>query len=93
MNTQKQLKKEGKNKMDLKCTNCLEPWDIDYVLHEAPLDFKRNHGDITACPACKGKAVTLSDKEQFQSEAISALADILGDDIDGLASSIEDFNL
>ena len=75
--------------MDMKCANCGEPWDMDYVLHEAPEDFKRKGSRITACPACKGD----KSKRHPMSATYHALADIAGDDIDGFASDLEDFGL
>lgn len=79
--------------MDLVCLNCREPWDMETVLHESPERFERHGGAIHSCPSCKGKSVELSEEEEFKSMATSALADVLGDDIDGLAASLEDFNL
>ena len=80
--------------MDLLCTNCAEPWDMYYVLHEDPDAFTRTNGVITHCPCCKTrKTKKLSPKDQFRTEATAALGDILGDDIDGLAASLEDFGL
>ncbi len=38
--------------MDLVCTRCGEPWDVDYVLHEEPEGFKRKGGRIDHCPVC-----------------------------------------
>ena len=38
--------------MDSAIINCGEPWDMDYVLHEAPHEFTRTHGRIDRCPAC-----------------------------------------
>lgn len=79
--------------MDIICTNCCEPWEVDYVLHEAkPGEFKRVNGVITSCPACKGKKVELSNKEEIKCEVASALGEI-NNDVDGLAADLEDFDM
>jgi hypothetical protein len=95
--------------MDLICTNCGEPWEFDYVLHEAPDEFKRTKdimshskytgenpqytGNIIACPACEGKPQQLSENEKTRLMCIAEMAEMLGDDVDGTASMIEDFGL
>ena len=91
--------------MDLVCTKCLEPWDMDYVLHECPEDFKKNEcGAIIECPNCEGetkksileyygddeKAI---EEHKTKSAMISATHDLLGDDVDGIASILEDEGL
>lgn len=79
--------------MDLICTRCGEPWEMDYVLHDDPGSFKRKGGVIFHCPACP-KAVPKLDKEtEYKLEVARALGDVLGDDIDGLAAELEDLGL
>lgn len=79
--------------MDLYCQRCGEPWEAYYVQHDMDLDgdpgdavrFKRGEG----CPHCKwGK--TAPAKKPFRAEIASVLGDLAGDDIDGLASDLED---
>jgi hypothetical protein len=78
--------------MDLPCINCGEPWDMDFVLHEAPHEFTRPHGRIDRCPACPATGrPPLSAAEQQRLAVVAELADILGPDIDGLAAELEDF--
>ena len=80
--------------MDLPCTNCGEPWDMDYVLHEAPNEFTRTHGRIDRCPTCPATGrPQLSAAKRARLDAIAELADMLGNDIDGLAAELEDFGL
>ena len=80
--------------MDLPCTNCGEPWDMDYVLHEAPHEFTRTHGRIDRCPACPATGrPPLSAAEQERLYFAAELADMLGPDIDGLAAELEDNGL
>lgn len=81
--------------MDIICTNCGEPWDIDHVLHDAPQDFTRKGGVITKCPCCPKDGIepNLDEKTKLKLEAAAALGEILGDDIDGLACELEDLGL
>jgi len=47
---------------------------------------------ILQCPACIGEKVELTDKQKERSSIESAMADILGDDIDGMMAEMEDFD-
>jgi hypothetical protein len=77
--------------MDLLCVTCGEPWDMDYVLHDAPHEFTRTHGRIDRCPACPATGrPPLSPPERERLAVVAELADILGPDIDGLAAELED---
>ncbi|MBN2562362.1 MAG: hypothetical protein JXQ75_15665 [Phycisphaerae bacterium] len=66
---------------------------MDYVRHEEPEAFKRRGGRIDHCPCCPEEKPKHSAKEQERLDAIAALADLLGDDIDGLAGTLDDFGL
>lgn len=80
--------------MDLVCTTCGEPWDMDYVLHEEPESFERVGGNITHCPCCETTSQEdISPQQREKLEIIENLAELLGDDIDGLAAEIEDLGL
>lgn len=80
--------------MDILCTRCGEPWDVyslveDMSPKEAE-DLKAGRG----CPCCsKIDSANLhpinDDARYIQRE----LASVLGEDIDGLAATMEDFNL
>ena len=78
--------------MDLICTNCGEPWDLDHVLHDAePGDFERDGGLITRCPHCEEQTKTpLPEKERERLSVIAEVAPFFGDDVDGLACFLED---
>ena len=80
--------------MDMVCITCGEPWDMDYVLHEAPGAFIRRHSRIDRCPACPatGRPV-LSEQERVRLDLIAHLADMCGDDIDGFVAELEDYGL
>jgi len=74
--------------MDLYCQRCGEPWDA----------YGARHGDMTyeeyrrfiagaGCPHCFGKEV---EKRPLRSQIMSAMRDVLGGDIDGIAAEMED---
>lgn len=79
--------------MDVYCTRCGEPWDIDYVRHEEPEGFARCKGVITSCPCCQGKLVQLSPQDKEQLAIIREVSRMFGDDLDGLAAELQDFGL
>jgi hypothetical protein len=81
--------------MDIICTHCGEPWEMDYVLHDAPEEFKRKGGVITHCPSCPkdGSKPKLDEKTEIKLEAAKEIGELLGDDIDGVAAMLEDFGL
>jgi len=78
--------------MDLLCTTCGEPFDMDHVLHEEPAAFKRSGAAITGCPCCKandyGKALPPAQRAKL--DAARELGELLGDDVDGYAAELED---
>ena len=75
--------------MDLICTNCGEPWDMDTVLHDEPDDFKRRGAAIIQCPACKENGPAPKELREKLLAAREA-GDLLGDDVDGYAAMLED---
>lgn len=79
--------------MDLVCTTCGEPWDIDHVLHDEPEEFVRDGAAIVSCPCCKQQKRTLSKEEQEKLAAARELGQLLGDDVDGYAAELEDLGL
>lgn len=89
--------------MDLYCQKCAEPWDFWHVQDPDCMDaetedygpngekpserFKNGEG----CPACDwGKKAPKT--PNLRSMAMSACMDILGDDIDGVAAMMDDFD-
>lgn len=83
--------------MDLKCTNCGEPWEFDYVVHEDPLGFLRSEtGAIVGCPVCPTDERGIVTQEYSKTEEatmIRELHSLLGDDLDGVAAMMEDYGL
>lgn len=81
--------------MDINCRNCGEPWDINESL--TGLNDGGTMQDIVngrGCPSCHwGKdQVELYERDQMISMAMGIGADLMGDDIDGIASMIDDFD-
>jgi hypothetical protein len=74
--------------MDVYCQKCGEPWDFFYFTDEEPENKKRFYNG-EGCPSCNWGA-TAPAKRPFRSEVTAALRDILGDDIDGIASELQD---
>ena len=79
--------------MDIVCLNCGEPWDTYHVLHDEPKEFVRTGAIIQSCPHCKGQKQKLSEIQKQRLDEISAIAELVGDDIDGFAATLEDFGL
>lgn len=81
--------------MDIYCQKCDEPWDVCYVGHDMDDDgekgdaerFKRGEG----CPCCEwGK--NAPKQQSLRGEAMGLVADLLGDDIDGMAAFMDDMD-
>jgi type II secretory ATPase GspE/PulE/Tfp pilus assembly ATPase PilB-like protein len=82
--------------MDVYCQHCDEPYDVYSAHHELGddnLDSMQAKNDFISgkgCPSCNwGKKGDSTNS--FKSEAMSAMSDILGDDIDGMASMLDDY--
>ena len=79
--------------MDLVCTRCGEPWDVMYVLHEEPGAFKRKGGLISWCPTCPKDPPKLDPETRLKLVTVKTMAQLMGDDVDGLAAVLEDSGL
>ncbi len=81
--------------MDLVCTTCGEPWDMDYVLHDEPEGFTKDGSAIVSCPCCQerncGKDISQENREKLN--CARELGILLGDDVDGYAAELEDLGL
>ena len=86
--------------MDLYCQKCSEPYDLWYVQNDMDDDeendgpngerpskrFKKGDG----CPACHwGKDAP--QQPNLRAQAMAVTMELLGDDIDGAASMMDDF--
>jgi hypothetical protein len=81
--------------MDIYCQKCDEPWDVCYIGQDMDEDGEKGDSERfkggEGCPCCKwGKNAP---KEQsLRGETMSMLNDLLGDDIDGMASFMDDMD-
>ena len=74
--------------MDIYCQRCGEPWDAYGVRHGDMTPEERvRFLSVEDCPGCHGKEVA---ERPFRAQVMSAMRDILGDDIDGIAAEMED---
>ena len=79
--------------MDLHCTICGEPWDNDY-LHDVADDDGRSYQDVVdafkaeGCAALDRSATWCRPNRRGALSA--AMADLMGDDVDGWASAMDD---
>lgn len=78
--------------MDIRCTQCGEPWDMD-MLHEvvaegryANWDEARKGFAKTGCEALGG-----SHGEGTAPAGLAEIMELMGSDLDGYASLIDDF--
>jgi len=79
--------------MDLICSRCGESLEIYYVLHEEPEAFERKDGLIVRCPSCPVNLNDVSADGRYRGMVAEVAADLLGDDVDAIASALEDFGL
>ena len=83
--------------MDILCTRCGEPWDVysltDDMSREEAAQLKAGDG----CPCCSHLTtiqignIHIDRRESMEIQ--KALAEVLGDNIDGLAGMMEDAGL
>lgn len=82
--------------MDLYCPKCAEPFDT-YEFNEVPDMTYSEAFTAFRTKGCGGighscnKDAVLTDHEKLRAEVMDALGDVLGDDLDGLASEMDDF--
>lgn len=87
---------------DVICPKCGEPWEID-TFHDAAEDQGHTFGEILSgfrrrgCVVLSGFGFGLvkcnPNGDSRRAGVASALFDILGDDVDGIASTLEDFGM
>lgn len=92
--------------MDIRCRRCGEPWDNDTIHEEvaerAYLGEETTYSEVAAEFRAKGcqafRVFTGNDQPckrtgANNAEAAGVLADLLGDDMDGAAALLEDFEM
>ncbi len=76
--------------MDINCPKCGKPWDVD-ELHEVEGHSFREAHRIFAKSGCALFGTRCSEVPDLDKAAMSRAAyDVLGDDVDGIASMMED---
>lgn len=82
--------------MDLLCPICLEPWDND-TFHEVAQETDSTYQAVTTRfrrSGCGALGTTHGDhRDAARSQAVETIYGLLGDDMDGAASLIEDFGI
>lgn len=79
--------------MDILCPKCGEPWDHD-TLHEVAEDSDKPYDTVAADFRARGcEALGTKHSAGEAHPVISAVYDMLGDDMDGAASMLEDAEL
>jgi hypothetical protein len=75
--------------MDLHCTTCGEPYDIECLREPDEYGITVEDSRIVKCSGCEWHRARGFPLKR-EAEVASAMHDILGDDIDGIASMMED---
>lgn len=89
--------------MDLPCPKCGEPWDND-EFHALADEFGETYRDLTrrfqvvGCSALRNNCSTYGDGELSEGQKdramiASAMYDLLGDDLDGAAAMLDDYEM
>jgi hypothetical protein len=82
--------------MDIYCGKCGEPWDMD-TFHDVALDEGTTWNRVAAkfrqigCNALSGTQCN-PNGDVTRATVASALMDVLGDDMDGLAAMMADYD-
>lgn len=84
--------------MDIPCPRCDEPWDNN-SFHDEAAESNRTYTEVTrdfqsrGCHALETAfgSMICERSNSFRSMATSAMFDLCGDDIDGVASLMDDF--
>jgi hypothetical protein len=79
--------------MKLTCICCGKRWNAQHVFRDKPEDFNRQGASLRACPSCHGiEPDGMTDNERLRLQAIAAIGEHLGDELDRLAASNADLN-
>ena len=77
--------------MDIRCAKCGEPWDIDYF-HDVADEQDKTFDQVREAFYATGcEALECSHGEGTANPAYAIMQELAGDDIDGLAADLEDF--
>jgi hypothetical protein len=75
--------------MDLYCGNCGEPSEVCHVEHGMEPRFRKMFKAGQGCDCCEGKK---QEKKPLRAVASAELMELLGDDLDGVAGMLDDFD-
>lgn len=76
---------------DLHCTKCGEPWEMECLSEPGEYGLTVKGSRIVSCSACAWHAERGSIMAGTAAAA-AAMHDILGDDVDGVASMMQDYH-
>jgi len=82
--------------MDVYCHRCGEPWEID-TFWDVAEENGLSYNDVqqlfkkTGCEVMTG-GYKCEVRRDHKGELMTALYDVLGDDFDGIAATLEDFD-
>ena len=76
--------------MDIYCPRCGEPWDVCSLVDDMTQTEASNLKAGNGCPCCAGKEIK---SKPERAVLCGALMGIMGDDMDGLASTLDDFGI
>ena len=79
--------------MDIKCPICGEPWDMDELHELIPDECEDYHKAVSLFrnKGCEAFGCSHNKTPDKQSANLSSmLMDVLGDDVDGIASELDD---
>jgi hypothetical protein len=82
--------------LELYCQQCGEPWDVEYVQQDMSKTDRERFLFGDGCESCDwGNPEFMPDPEnrRIESDLMAVGLDMLGEDLDGLASMIDDFGL
>ena len=74
--------------MDIYCPNCGEPCDIYHLNNDMEPKFRDMFKAGKGCDCCEGKP---QEKKPLRASLTAVAMDLLGDDLDGVASVLDDY--
>ena len=75
--------------MDVYCQHCGEACDTYHLYHDMEPEYRKMFKDGKGCDCCEGKGEPAN---IMLTEAMAVVAELLGDDIDGMAAMMDDFD-
>ena len=82
------MPRKGAKQLDIYCPRCGEPWDVYSLNHDMSAEEAQRLKAGQGCPCCHGREI---EHRPDRAVVAGALMSVLGDDLDGLAATLEDF--